>query len=152
MPDYTLVVSEDDTVVLLADSILGVLSVDSPTVETITADSSTVEIVVSDPGVAGPPNTLTIGTVTTAETPSASLTGISPNQVLNLVYPKPLRHVHTQGTASTTWTITHTLGGYPSVSIVDSAKTVVFGEVSYTSVSQIVVNFSSAFSGYAYLT
>ena len=142
MPDYTLVLSPDDSIVYVDESALGNLSV----------NSSTVDIVVSDPGVAGPPNVLTIGTVTTGETASASITGISPNQVLNLVYPKASRHVHTQGTASATWTITHTLGGYPSVSIVDSAKTVVFGEVTYTNTSQIVVNFSSAFSGYAYLT
>jgi len=62
------------------------------------------------------------------------------------------RHVHTQGAVSSTWTINHTLGGYPSVMIVDSARTVVVGDVTYNSTSQVVVNFSSAFSGYAYLT
>jgi hypothetical protein len=142
MPDYTLVLSPDDSIVYVDESALGNLSV----------NSSTVDIVVSDPGVAGPPNTLTIGTVTTGETASASITGISPNQILNLVFQKASRHVHTQGTASATWTINHSLGGYPSVSVVDSAKTVVFGEVTYTSTTQVVVNFSSAFSGYAYLT
>ena len=109
-------------------------------------------IEVSDPGVAGPPNSLTIGTVTTATTASASITGIAPNQVLNLVYPTSTRHIHTQGTVSTVWTINHALGGYPSVTIVDSAKTVVFGEVNYISTTQVVVNFTSAFSGFAYLT
>lgn len=102
-------------------------------------------------GPIGPANSLTIGTVSVG-TPSASITGTPPNQVLNLVYPSATRHVHTQGAASTTWTIDHALGGYPSVSIVDSAKTVVFGEVSYISTTQVVVNFTSAFSGYAYLT
>jgi hypothetical protein len=106
---------------------------------------------VHDPGVAGPPNTLTIGTVTVGEA-SASVTGTPPNQILNLVYPAATRHVHTQGTAATTWTINHSLGGYPSVMVVDSAKTVVYGEINYTNTSQVVVNFSSAFSGYAYLT
>ena len=135
MADYTLTLdSEIDTTVLVAD------------------DLSTVNITISDPGVAGPPNTLTIGTVTTGETANASITGISPNQVLNLVYPLSVRHVHTQGTAATTWTINHTLGGYPSVSVVDSGKTVVFGEVNYVSTSQVVVNFTTAFSGSAYLT
>lgn len=142
MPEYTLILDDNDSVVYIDESADGNLS----------ADSSTYEIIVSDPGVAGPPNTLTIGTVTTGDSASASITGISPNQILNLVYPKATRHVHTQGTASATWTITHGLGGYPSVSIVDSAKTVVFGEVTYTNTTQVVVNFSSAFSGYAYLT
>ena len=62
------------------------------------------------------------------------------------------RHVHTQGAASSVWTINHTLGGFPSVMVVDSARTVVTGEVSYINNLQIVVNFTSAFSGYAYLT
>jgi hypothetical protein len=142
MPEYTLILDDNDSVVYIDESADGNLS----------ADSSTYEIIVSDPGVAGPPNTLTIGTVTTGASASASITGISPNQILNLVYPRASRHVHTQGTASSTWTINHDLGGYPSVMVVDSAKTVVFGEISYTSTSQVVVNFSSAFSGYAYLT
>ena len=108
-------------------------------------------IQVTEPGVAGPPNTLTIGTVTTGN-PAANITGIAPNQVLNLVLPTTGRHIHTQATPSTTWTINHALGGYPTVSVVDSAKTVVYGETTYISTSQIVVNFSSAFSGSAYLT
>lgn len=62
------------------------------------------------------------------------------------------RHTHTQGTVSSAWTINHNLGGFPSVSVVDSAKTVVFGEVQYVSSSQVVVTFSAPFSGYAYLT
>lgn len=62
------------------------------------------------------------------------------------------RHTHSQSTASAQWTITHTLGGKPSVTIVDSAGTVVIGEVQYNSNTQISVYFSSSFSGYAYLT
>lgn len=62
------------------------------------------------------------------------------------------RYEHTQGQASTTWVITHALGGKPSVTIVDSADTHVFGEVTYNSNSQITITFSAAFSGKAYLT
>jgi len=62
------------------------------------------------------------------------------------------RHEHTQGQASTTWSITHTLGGKPQVTIVDSADTHVFGEVQYLSNTQLQVTFSAAFSGKAYLT
>ena len=62
------------------------------------------------------------------------------------------RYEHTQGTAATSWVITHTLGGKPSVTIVDSADTHVFGDVIYNSTTQITVNFSAAFSGKAYLT
>lgn len=62
------------------------------------------------------------------------------------------RHVHSQETVSSSWTINHSLGGKPSVTVVDSANTVVFGEVTYNSNSQVTVNFSAPFSGYAYLT
>lgn len=41
-----------------------------------------------DPGDTGPSNIITIGTVTKGEGASASMTGESPNQVLNLVLPK----------------------------------------------------------------
>jgi hypothetical protein len=58
----------------------------------------------------------------------------------------------TQGTASATWVITHTLGGKPQVTIVDSADSHVFGDVQYNSNTQITVTFSAAFSGKAYLT
>ena len=57
-----------------------------------------------------------------------------------------------QQTASATWVITHALGGKPQVTIVDSAYTLVFGEVQYNSNTQITVLFSAAFSGKAYLT
>ena len=62
------------------------------------------------------------------------------------------RYEFTQGSASATWVINHTLGGKPSVTIVDSADTHVFGEVQYNSNTQITVMFSAAFSGKAYLT
>ena len=120
--------------------------------KTVTVNKPTSNVLeVHDPGVAGPPNTLTVGTVTTGQA-GATITGVAPNQVLNLVYPTSSRHIHTQGTAATAWTITHALGGYPSVTVVDSAKTVVYGEINYLSTSQVVVNFTSAFSGSAYLT
>lgn len=62
------------------------------------------------------------------------------------------RYIHTQGVVSAEWVITHGLGGYPSVTIVDTSKTHVFGEVQYDSTTQITVSFSAPFSGYAYLT
>jgi hypothetical protein len=78
-----------------------------------------------------------------------------PNRVIvrtNAAAANTRRHVHTQGAASTTWTINHTLGGKPSVTVVDSADTTVVGEITYNSNSQIVITFSVPFSGYAYLT
>lgn len=62
------------------------------------------------------------------------------------------RYVHTQQIASDTWLITHPLGGYPSITIVDSASSVVLGDVSYLSTTQVQVSFAAPFSGFAYLT
>lgn len=63
-----------------------------------------------------------------------------------------LRHIYTQALPSDRWVINHSLGGHPSVTVVDSASTMVIGEVSYVSTSQVVVEFTSPFSGLAYLT
>jgi hypothetical protein len=62
------------------------------------------------------------------------------------------RYIHNQAVASSEWVITHTLGGRPSVMVVDSAGTVVIGEVQYDSNTQITVLFTVPFSGYVYLT
>jgi hypothetical protein len=62
------------------------------------------------------------------------------------------RYEFVQQAASATWVITHTLGGKPSVTIVDSADTHVFGEVQYIDNTVVTVTFSVAFSGKAYLT
>ena len=62
------------------------------------------------------------------------------------------RHVHTQNTPSTTWTITHTLGGKPQVTVVDTGDNVVHGDVQYLSNTQRVCSCSAPFSGLAYLT
>jgi len=59
--------------------------------------------------------------------------------------------VFTQGTPATTWTITHNLNKFPSVSVVDSANEIVYGEVIYTNTNSLTVTFTAAFSGKAYL-
>ena len=64
----------------------------------------------------------------------------------------PKRFTHTQSTSATSWTITHTLDGYPSVTVVDSAGTVVIGEVKYDSTSKVTISFEAAFAGKAHLT
>jgi hypothetical protein len=68
-----------------------------------------------------------------------------------LTFTAKLGYVFTQSTPSTTWTINHDLNKYPSVNIVDSANDEVIGEVNYASASQIVIRFSAAFSGKAFL-
>ena len=65
---------------------------------------------------------------------------------------KTRRHIHRQIEASATWTLTHPLGGFPIVAVVDSAKNVVIGDVRYIDTETIELTFSGAFSGSAYLT
>lgn len=62
------------------------------------------------------------------------------------------RFIHTQAVASDTWEITHALGGRPSIMVVDSAGTVVIGEIRYNSNTSITILFTAPFSGFAYLT
>lgn len=62
------------------------------------------------------------------------------------------RYVFNQVSPSASWEITHPLGGFPSVTIVDSANSVVIGDVTYIDDENVVVEFSGAFSGKAYLT
>ena len=65
-------------------------------------------------------------------------------------------YTHNQSTASATWTITHNLNKFPSVTVIDSGDSVVQGEILYNSANQLTLTFyaggvASAFSGKAYL-
>lgn len=53
--------------------------------------------------------------------------------------------------ASSVWTVTHGLGEYPSVTVVDSANTVVVGNVDYISSQQLRITFNASFSGCVFL-
>ena len=107
---------------------------------------------VHDPGVAGPPNTLAIGTVTSGPAPVVTITGAAPTQTLNFVLPVGGNYTHNQITASSTWTITHNLGFFPAVSIVDSGGNYVIGDVNYVSQNVVTVSFNASFGGKAYLS
>lgn len=60
-------------------------------------------------------------------------------------------YVHIQATASALWDITHNMAKRPSVSVVDSAGTMVEGDVMYVSDNELTISFQGAFSGKAYL-
>jgi hypothetical protein len=60
------------------------------------------------------------------------------------------KYTHSQDAASDTWTVNHNLGKYPSVTVVDSANSVVIGDIDYTSLNSLTVAFSAAFSGKVY--
>ena len=59
--------------------------------------------------------------------------------------------VHDQAIPSDIWTITHNLGKFPSVSVVDTQKTIYWGNVEYINSNQLKVTFSAAFAGQAFL-
>lgn len=62
-----------------------------------------------------------------------------------------LHYMHDQMSASAVWVITHNLGKYPSVVVVDSGGAVCEGSPVYDSINQVTVTFSAAFAGLAYL-
>lgn len=62
-----------------------------------------------------------------------------------------LNYTHNQTSPSTEWTINHNLGKFPSVSIADSSGNLWQTEVDYIDQNSLVVRFSAAFSGKAYL-
>lgn len=59
--------------------------------------------------------------------------------------------IYKQTVASDLWHIEHKLKKFPSVTVVDSAGTVVTGEVTYLDEGTLEVAFSGAFSGTVYL-
>jgi hypothetical protein len=120
-------------------------------VSVVTAPAEQV-LEVHDPGVSGPPNSLSIGTVTSGEAPAVTITGIAPSQTLNFVLPTGGIYTHNQGSSSSTWTITHNLGYFPSVTVVDNGNNVVIGDVSYITANQVSISFSASFGGKAYLS
>ena len=60
-------------------------------------------------------------------------------------------YVFVQNTPSDIWTITHNLSKFPSVSVVDSGDTVVYGDIDYIDNNSLTITFSAAFGGKAYM-
>ena len=59
--------------------------------------------------------------------------------------------VHTQAVAASTWTISHNLDDFPSITTVGNSYNAVLGTVQYVDANTVEVTFSSAVSGYAFL-
>ena len=56
-----------------------------------------------------------------------------------------------QGVPATTWDITHNLDKFPSLTVVDTADTTVIGSYEYITKNRVILNFSDAFAGRAFL-
>lgn len=95
-----------------------------PVIQNITVLDSTAHISVAAPGPQGPAGQFT---------------------------PSDIFYVHTQSVASAIWTINHNLNGQPAVTVLDSAGTQCEGTISYPSSNQMVITFSAAFTGTAYV-
>jgi len=59
--------------------------------------------------------------------------------------------IFTQTVAATVWNVNHNLGKFPSISVVDTANTVVAGQYEYTDNNNVILKFSAGFAGKAYL-
>lgn len=80
---------------------------------------------------------------------NVTLEGNKTSSELGLTGDKHFTYI--KSTPDSVWDITHDLDKYPSVTVVDSAGSVVIGDITYTSKSALTVTFSAAFSGKAYL-
>lgn len=60
-------------------------------------------------------------------------------------------YTHNQISASREWLVCHNLGKHPSVTVVDSASTVVVGDIAYLNTEELIISFTSEFSGRAFL-
>jgi hypothetical protein len=88
-----------------------------------------------------------------------NITADNENRTITLVYRDTLSiqetfkfsHIHNQTVSSSTWSITHNLNKFPSVSVVDSSNEEVIGEVQHTNSNSLIVKFSAPFSGKAFL-
>jgi hypothetical protein len=60
-------------------------------------------------------------------------------------------YIFDKSIASEEWEIKHNLNKHPSVTVVDSADTIVHGEVQYIDNSKLIITFSVGFAGKAYL-
>jgi len=62
-----------------------------------------------------------------------------------------IHYVFSQDVPSALWTITHNLNKKPSVTVVSSADTVMYGDITYINTNKLTITFSAPFSGKAYL-
>ena len=64
---------------------------------------------------------------------------------------KDKHYKHVQNLSSSTWTINHNLGKFPSVVVKDSGGSTVIGDIDYINNNVLNLHFSGSFSGEAYL-
>jgi hypothetical protein len=65
--------------------------------------------------------------------------------------PANVAYTHTQAVSSAVWTINHNLGFNPVAVVLDSGGTQCEGSITYPTVNQMVITFTGAFTGVAYI-
>jgi len=59
-------------------------------------------------------------------------------------------YLHTQSIVSTTWSVSHNLGKFPAVTVIDSGGTEVEGDIIHVDMYNTTLTFSAPFSGKAF--
>jgi hypothetical protein len=83
--------------------------------------------------------------------PVVRVTAPGPQGPAGSFSPGDVAYTHTQNSPSATWTINHNLGFNPVAVVLDSGGTQCEGAISYPTVNQMVITFTGAFSGVAYI-
>lgn len=84
-------------------------------------------------------------------TPVVEITSPGPQGPAGIFAIGDVAYTHTQNTPSATWTINHNLGFNPVAVVLDSGGTQCEGAISYPTVNQMIITFTGAFSGVAYI-
>lgn len=63
-----------------------------------------------------------------------------------------VKYVHTQNTPSNQWNITHNLGFFPNVTVLDNANRIIEADIQYLNTNSVRIVMNVVLSGTAYLT
>ena len=74
-----------------------------------------------------------------------------PQTRVEKAYIQGASYIYRQETAAKDWVIQHDMNKFPSITVTDSANTVVQGEAEYLSSNAVALHFSAPFAGTAYL-
>ena len=83
--------------------------------------------------------------------PVVRVTAPGPQGPAGVFTPGDVAYTHTQAVSSATWTINHNLGFNPVAVVLDSGGTQCEGSITYPTVNQMVIQFTGAFTGVAYI-
>jgi len=83
--------------------------------------------------------------------PVVRVTAPGPQGPAGTFNPGSVAYTHTQAVSSATWTINHNLGFNPVAVVLDSGGTQCEGSITYPTVNQMVITFTGAFTGVAYI-